>query len=166
MKKDNFIIFLDIDGVLNNYNYWYECAKRHNNKKLMNCQNFPFDPKCLENLMKLYQKIEEKYTPQIVLTSTWRLSMVDTAIVNSRLAEYGMEIINKTDDLGGCRDNEIENFLLKLKLNNTSYANYLILDDNIWGFKQKFDDRNIIETNAQTGFNNEKLEEAIEKIDG
>lgn len=108
-----FYIFLDIDGVLNNMNYWNECFKRHHIKGIMSMHCFPFDPKCLNNLMKLNQELKKQnYNVKIVLSSTWRLNQIDTEIVNSRLAEYGMIIFAKTISLSsGNRGLEIKNFL-------------------------------------------------------
>ena len=61
----------------------------------MNC--FPFDPKCLNNFNEIKSRItKQNYNVKIVLSSTWRLNIVDTEIVNSRLAEYGMRIFANT----------------------------------------------------------------------
>ena len=95
-----FYIFLDIDGVLNNESYWEECYKRHENGSIMSMNCFPFDPRCLNSLMSLYQELKSKdYDVRIILSSTWRLNPVDEAIVNSRLAEYGMFISGITPDI-------------------------------------------------------------------
>ena len=78
-----FYIFLDIDGVLNNEIYFEECFNRHKVKGIMSMNRFPFDPKCLNNLMKLNQELQKQnYNVKIVLSSTWRLNQIDIGIVN------------------------------------------------------------------------------------
>lgn len=159
-----FYIFLDIDGVLNNMNYWDECFARHHVKGIMSMHCFPFDPKCLNNLFKLNQELQKKnYNVKIVLSSTWRLNRVDTEIVNSRLAEYGMRIFANTISLNsGNRGLEIKDFLEDEQYGKAD--NYLILDDEIKDIKEQFEGKNIIHTNFNTGFDNAKLEEAIKKV--
>lgn len=159
-----FYIFLDVDGVLNNFNYWDECFKRHHVKGIMSMHCFPFDPKCLNNLMKLNQELQKQnYNVKIVLSSTWRLNQIDTAIVNSRLAEYGMTIFSRTIYLNsGDRGLEIKNFIENERYEKTD--NFLILDDEIRDIKKHFEDIHIIHTNFDTGFDSKKLEEAIKKI--
>ena len=101
-------IFLDIDGVLNNYTYQEYCYSKHG-KLGMGGRYFPFDPNCLENLMILCQIIEKNtYEVRIILTSTWRLNEIDTEIVKARLMEYGLRIYNKTEDINHNRGLEIE----------------------------------------------------------
>ena len=163
-KKKTFYIFLDIDGVLNNMNYWNECFERHIVKGIMSMHCFPFDPKCLNNLMKLNQELQKQnYNVKIVLSSTWRMNRIDTEIVNSRLAEYGMRIFAKTISLNnGNRGLEIKNFLENEKYRKAD--NYLILDDEIKDIAEQFEETHIIYTNLNTGFDNNKLKEAIQKI--
>ena len=164
IKKERlFYIFLDIDGVLNNIEYWNECFARHQVKGIMSMNCFPFDPKCLNNLMKLNQELQKQnYNVKIVLSSTWRLNQVDIGIVNSRLAEYGMRIFATTISLSsGKRGLEIKNFLEDEQYGKAD--NYLILDDEIKDIVEQFEEKHIIHTNFNTGFDNEKLQEAIKK---
>lgn len=159
-----FYIFLDIDGVLNNMEYWNECFARHQVKGIMSMNCFPFDPKCLNNLMKLNQELQKQnYNVKIVLSSTWRLNDYDVAIVNSRLAEYGMRISERTLSLSsGNRGLEIKHFLNEEGMPKAD--NYFILDDEIKDIVEQFEEIHIINTNFNTGFDNEKLEEAMRKL--
>lgn len=163
-KEKIFYIFLDIDGVLNNMEYWNECFARHQVKGIMSMNCFPFDPKCLNNLMKLNQKLQKQnYNVKIVLSSTWRLNDYDVAIVNSRLAEYGMRISERTLSLSsGNRGLEIKHFLNEEGMPKAD--NYFILDDEIKDIVEQFEEIHIINTNFNTGFDNEKLEEAMRKL--
>ena len=162
-----FYIFLDIDGVLNDFTYWNECKQKNKNPKYMSTQNYPFNPKSLNNLMILFQTLQSyKIIPRIVLSSTWRLDAESTAIVNSRLAEYGMTIYDKTpqldrlplDELNCHRSFEIKKWLQLHKNPNK----YLILDD-ASEIIDNFDNINYINTDAKYGFNDIKLEEALIK---
>ena len=158
-----FYIFLDIDGILNNMNYWDECFERHHVKGIMSMHYFPFDPKCLNNLMKLNQELQKQnYNVKIVLSSTWRLNRIDIEIVNSRLAEYGMRIFANTISLNsGNRGLEIKNFLENEKYGKAD--NFLILDDEVRDIEKEFEEIHIIHTDFNIGFDNEKLQEAIKK---
>ena len=57
--KKLFFIFLDVDGVLNNEDYIEECYEK-NGHHAMHMNHVPFDPKCLENLMILVNKLREE----------------------------------------------------------------------------------------------------------
>lgn len=158
-----FYIFLDIDGVLNNEEYWYECYERHKVKGIMSMDCFPFDPKCLNNLMILNQELHKKeYEVKIILSSTWRLGRESTAIVNSRLAEYGMRIASKTRNLNGDRGQEIKEFLNDY--NHPRAKNFLIIDDEVRSISKEFEEKHIIETSYKKGFDEVKLKEAILKV--
>jgi len=128
----------------------------------MHC--FPFDPKCLNNLMKLNQELKKQnYNVKIVLSSTWRLNQIDTEIVNSRLAEYGMIIFAKTISLSsGNRGLEIKNFLDNEKYEKAE--NFLIIDDEIKDIQEQFEEKYIIHTDFNTGFDSKKLQQAINKL--
>lgn len=156
-----FYIFLDIDGVLNNMNYWNECFERHHVKGIMSMECWPFDPKCLNNLMILNQTLQKNdYNVKIILSSTWRLGNEGTAIVNSRLAEYGMRIFGKTISLySGHRGLEIREYIKK----NRKADNFLILDDSIKDISEQFKEEHIVHTDFNTGFDDSKLKEAIQK---
>lgn len=150
-----FYIFLDIDGVMNNETYFMECFERHHIKGIMSMNCFPFDPKCLMNLMYLSQYIETfDYKPVIILSSTWRLNQIDIEIVNSRLAEYGLRITDKTPNIDGKRGNEILQWL-KEKGNNTD--KYIILDDEVSDITINHNEIHIVNTNFTYGFEPEKL---------
>ena len=163
-----FYIFLDIDGVMNDFEYWNECKKRHGNASVMNMECYPFNPRSLNNLMLLNKELQHKrYAMRIVLSSTWRLDDISTEIVKSRLAEYGMTIYDKTlqsnrlllDKLDSHRSFEIKKWLETHK----NPTNYLILDDDN-DILNNFEEKHCINTNARYGFNDEKLKEAIGKI--
>ena len=157
-----FYIFLDIDGVLNSGKYWNECFSRHLIRGIMSMNYFPFDPRCLDNLMRLNQELQRQgYEVNIILTSTWRFNEIDTEIVNSRLAEFGMTLNGKTTKLDNNRGLEIKEFLKNRKHGNTD--KFLILDDDVTDIFEIFEQNHIIHTSYETGFDDEKLQEAIWK---
>lgn len=150
-------IFLDIDGVMNNEEYIKECYER-NGHHAMHMSHAPFDPKCLNNLMILCRQIEANdFRPLIILSSTWRLHEIPTEIVDARLAEYGLSIFDKTDNINGERGKEILRYMNEHK----SYIDYLVLDDEDYDMLAYLEESNIIHTDYRTGFDNAKLEEAL-----
>ena len=163
-----FYIFLDIDGVMNDYEYWNKCKARHGNGSVMSYQNYPFNPNSLNNLMLLNKELLHKqFAMRIVLSSTWRVGIQDTAIVTSRLAEYGMTIFDKTPQLDSVGFNRIMDYrsleIKKWLENNNNPINYLILDDDE-RVENNFEKKHYVITDAHYGFNDEMLQEAIEKI--
>ena len=119
------IIFLDIDGVLNDEGYIIRCWNKHHTAMHMECA--PFNPRSLQNLRKIYESIlDNNNSPLIVLSSTWRLGEIPKAIVNARLAEYGMSVNEITPYINSERGVEILDWLEK---NNHLDSPFVILDD-------------------------------------
>lgn len=121
----NNIIFLDVDGVLNDQGYIEKCYNKHHTP--MSMHFVPFNPRSLQNLRKIYESIlDNNNEPLIILSSSWRLNEIDTEIVKARLAEYGMRIKGITPNLYSQRGTEIVNWLEK---NNHLNTPFVILDD-------------------------------------
>lgn len=127
------IIFLDIDGVLNDEEYIEKCYQRHHQPM---CMDFvPFNPRSLSNLRKIYDSIlDNSNEPLIVLSSTWRLNKEATYIVNARLAEYGMRVKETTPYLHQDRGVEI---ITWLEQNNHLDSPFVILDDDSFDIVNK-----------------------------
>lgn len=83
-------IFLDVDGVLNNKKHYKKQHKKYGGRFC--CENMPFNPRSLKNLRKIVKKTNSK----IVVSSSWRNSDLAMAVLEARLAEYGMKIHSKT----------------------------------------------------------------------
>lgn len=151
-------IFLDIDGVLNNEGYIKLCHYKH--KKPMSMRNIPFDPRCLEYLKILYDMINRHYDCKIILSSTWRLNNIDTAIVEARLSEYGLKLYGITPDIShDNRGKEIQTYL-----NNMSFDNLydiIILDDEGFDIQQYYPD-NLVKTSFEYGLTFKEVEKAID----
>ena len=146
-------IFLDIDGVLNNENYITKCYRKH--KKAMHMFHAPFDPKNLNNLMKLCKYIEKnKFNVHIILSSTWRLDKEAIIIINARLAEYGLKLFDKTKNISiGKRGLEIKDYMSDKK------EGFIILDDDDFDINPYYNDH-LVHTKFKTGFNNSCLRKA------
>lgn len=157
---DNIIyLFLDIDGVLNSENYVIKRYEIHH--KAMHMNAVPFDPKCLYNLMLLYQILTlMNFNVKIILSSTWRLHDVDYEIVDSRLAEYGMHLEGKTPYFENDRGIEIQHFL-----KDKQFKNIIILDDDDFDIN-KYYKHNLIKVNRVCGLTKQNVYRAINKLLG
>lgn len=116
----NNIIFLDIDGVLNNYSLIRE-----------------FGLDYIDNgMVKLLKYIVENTNSRIVLSSTWRLKQYDLALVESNLRLENLKYIDITPFLlNDERCDEIESWLYR---NLDNYDNFVILDDDPDASGEKF----------------------------
>lgn len=138
-------IFLDVDGVLNNEKYTKKCYNK-NGKKSFWCENVPFDPKCLKRLAKIVKKTKAK----IILTSTWRLDMKSMAVLEARIAEYGLRISGETENINHIRGLEIKEWLENNDFNwNTD--DFIVLDDEVNDITSYINELNVIEINQYYG---------------
>lgn len=153
------IIFLDIDGVLNDEEYIIKCYERHH--KPMHMDFVPFNPRSLNNLRRIYDSIlENNNEPLIVLSSSWRLNEEAHYIVNARLAEYGMYVKETTPYINQKRGEEIIDWLEK---HNHLDSPFIILDDDTFDILC-FDELkpHMINTKFMKGLVGWKTQQAIE----
>lgn len=107
------VIFLDIDGVLNNWEGLSEYGIHY------------IDAEKVSLLKSIVYATDAK----IVLSSTWRIKSEDFAMVKAVLLSQGMEIYDITPSLmSGTRGNEIRVWLGQTALPVDKYA---ILDDDV-----------------------------------
>ena len=145
------IIFLDVD--VNSLEY----AKRLYEETNIpySGYDFPFDPKCLNNLKTLVSKTNA----YIVVTSTWRMHEMGKKILLSELKKYGLDtkVIGYTDILHLTRGDEIKKYLC----DNNIKASYIILDDD-----DDFNDLEefLIKTKFETGLTEDNVNEGIKKL--
>ena len=125
------VIFLDVDGVLN--------SKLDGNSIKLRTDSY----------LRLLREIIMATGAQIVLSSSWRCGPVK-AIKNlkSRLAEYGLEIMDSTPVLSGssCRGDEIRQWLDN---NGQSVGRFVILDDD--DDMAEFIDTHLVQTDSEIG---------------
>lgn len=138
----NNIIFLDIDGVLNNYSL---------------IRNYGLD--YIDNeMVKILKHIVENTNSKIVLSSTWRLKTKDKLLVESNLALEGMNFIDCTrvrsfDD----RCDEINDWLIA---NKETVSNFIILDDDPDASNDSLS-KHFFQTDGDIGLTNEIAQQAI-----
>ena len=153
------VVFLDIDGVLN--------SRAYDRKRNWNEQT-DID----ETRLPLVKKIVDETGAKIVLSSTWRghwskdpaLCDGDGEYVNETFAKFGLEIYDKTPDLGIDFDRPDE---IKAWLNSAEgIESFVIIDDYryAWG---KLSDR-FVKTNPHIGLGleDEHVRKAIEILNG
>lgn len=137
------IIFLDIDGVLNNQNYII------NNKKDID-----------ESKIIILKELVDKTHALIVITSAWRIIKKEYERLNEIFNKYELKIFDKTKSLQGKRGLEIKKYLNEHK----KISNYVIIDDEIF---EDYDDtilQNLVKTSFyQEGLTQEHIYQA-EKI--
>lgn len=156
----NKIIFLDIDGVLNNETCGYHPVDWG---RYGRTEEF-YDPLCVAML----NHITKVTSTKIVLSSTWRLGK-DLDTIKIMLPSLGIkaEVVGYTENLRnlkGClRGNEIREWLRDnediIGCREWEYKNYVILDDDsdmlLW---QK---DNFVQTNGYVGLTEDHVNKAI-----
>lgn len=150
------VIFLDIDGVLN--------SRAYDRKRNWNEQT-DID----ETRLPLVKKIVDETGAKIVLSSTWRehwskdptLCDGDGVYINKTFAKFGLEVFDKTPDLGIKFDRPDE-INLWLETTQEAIEGFVIIDDYryAWG---KLADR-FVKTNPHLGLGieEEHVQKAIE----
>lgn len=149
------IIFLDIDGVLNNADE----SDHHIHKS--GC--YFYSPLCVERLNTVINSTEAK----IVVSSTWRLgrTVEELQVLLSDMGVVG-EVIDKTcrlDHVGGFRGNEIYKWIKDnqhiIGCDYWKFKQYIILDDDsdmlLW---QK---DNFVQTDGYKGLTDREMYDAI-----
>lgn len=114
-------IFLDVDGVLNNYD-------------MLRRNGFDYiDPE----LVARVGMVVDKTGADIVLSSTWRIQKGDRRLVEEALGAVGMSLLDSTPELDGPRADEIRAWLDA----NPGVVRFAILDDDEdagFGFEGSF----------------------------
>ena len=126
MKETIKVIFLDVDGVLNSYDWFYSNQKNSNknNKPIA-----PLDDKAIHILSKIVNSTNAK----IVLSSSWRVKSDDSESMlelREKFNEYGISIFDKT---GWSRKRKSRGWEIRewLKENRKLYniTSFVIIDD-------------------------------------
>lgn len=152
------VVFLDIDGVLNQSNYRKEMIKKGHLSVILQREH-----------LTLLKKVVDATDASIVLISSWRKfwrceGSVDSAgqQIEQALDEYGLFIIDKTPVLHeGSRSDEVEQWL-----KNKHYVEqYVILDDNDFLWSRKLQPH-WVWCPAVTGFTDQLADVAINVLNG
>lgn len=179
-------IFLDVDGVLNSdraLHEWYE-AGRPEPQPDWDSDDYELSPVHIS----LLKKIVDATGAKIILSSSWRYGWEkwEETRLDRALGKFGLKIRNKTPD--GVRmdvkDPRVRNWyeggeyshrypfttdrgleILKY-LEDHPAENYVVLDDEGWDIEQWIDADHFVHTTAWDGLTEEKVEEAIRKLNG
>lgn len=144
------VVFLDIDGVLNNYRTTSQSPEGYRgvSTKLV---------RRLKNIIKSTDSV-------IVLTSTWKESSdAELAYLYKRLG--GMKIVDSTsivDNRSFLRGTEIRNWLKK----HEDVEHFVILDDFDFNYKEEDLIPYLVLTNPENGLTDDDVLEAIEILNG
>lgn len=142
------IVFLDIDGVLNN-SFHNEFSRHHG--------GLEFAPSCVANIIELLNETDAK----VVITSTWRIRHTVDSLNRKVLTHYGLAdyVVGHTPVLDDCpRGEEIKTFLENTNLLIDRFI--IIDDDNDMG---EFLGR-LVRTNNRKGFTSTDKEKALKLL--
>lgn len=147
------IIFLDVDGVINNIKDAEEQYER--TRKPIIGFDWPFSKSSLNVLKKIVDETDAK----IVVTSSWRRREEGRKILLAELDKYNLKekVIGWTPCLKAF--NREEEVIAYLKSNEYTNLNFIILDDEVSWYKDLKE--YVIKTDAYFGLNEEHLEPSI-----
>lgn len=133
------IIFLDVDGVLNN-------------DATISQTYYPFDETCLQNFAHLVEEVNG----HIVVTSAVRLCQENNLVLLAELSKYHLDncVIGPTPFMDGIKEKEILTYLSTMETEEA----FVVLDD------QKLTIPNLIKTDRKKGLTKEDVELAISII--
>ena len=142
--RDNFYIFLDIDGVMFDWKY-----RLSSGKKLGGVIK-DFNPESVKSLNFLCDTLSKQFNTSVVITSTWKQhwdSLLEVFDANG-VDVSKVNLSKTTTRINPCyRGREIVEYL------GEGYrdANYVIIDDEMFDYREFFDKKDIIKTNMQDG---------------
>ena len=137
------VIFLDIDGVLNDWDWYCEADIVKDGFESL------LDPKRIA----LIQQLVDLTGARICLSTSWRIDpQCKSMLINKGLGTPST-YIGQTPSLDGPRRNEISNWLAK----HPEVTSYVVIDDDEdAGITNRF-----VHTDMCTGFTKEHLQEAV-----
>ncbi len=142
MEDKQYIIFLDIDGVLNTKESWQK--------------PFSLVDECIKNFCAFVNR--DGLSPKIIFTSSWKTGWSSIrqnqtpqiAELQEKLFKYGSSVFSRTKDFGN-RQKEILDYLAT---HNVDF--YVIIDDDDSEYKG-FDASGVYIINAETGFSEKDI---------
>lgn len=147
--KEKFYVFLDIDGVLNDLQYMQSLDKKQMGIVKVN-------PRSVDALNYLVEKLSVRYDVEIVVSSTWRSNMIETLVtlVNNGFKKENVSVTRTGDFFTPhYRGREILKYLENKKNND----NYVVIDDETFDFKECIPIRKVIKTSFYTGGLDKKM---------
>lgn len=156
------LIFLDIDGVLNNtkdvkkYRFFLKGERR----VLIDIEPFFYFKRLLQEIEK------EKLEVRIVISSSWRLGT--TASDWKKLFKHYFNdeniILGRTLHLECDRGLEILNFLKMLDEEKETVEDYVVVDDDIEDIIDYVGKKRIVKTSIKRGLTNKDVRKIIRKL--
>lgn len=152
MKREDFYLFLDFDGVLWDWK-WRLNEIKHGRIKKGSMVN-EFNPESIEALNTLLDYIGKSYECHLVISSSWR-ALFEHA--KNTLIKNGVNLPNNIDKTPRAKKNNGrgEEILEYLK-GKENWHNILIIDNDIDDIKKKFSSNQIIKTSIFDGALNKK----------
>ena len=148
-NKENFYVFLDFDGVLNDF-LTVPGLHKIGGFFVKNTDSNTFNKESIQAVNYLLKALETKYNVKLVLSSFWRLNFEKAkSVLKNNGLEYDGEIGRTPKLKGKKRAIEILRYLAEHEDRNVT-QNFLTIDDK--GHLPKyFKDQNSIKTNIING---------------
>ena len=136
----SFYIFLDIDGVL--YDWDFIINEVESGRMQRGCFIKTFKPESMYALNYLIQELSKNFDVKLVISSTWRCNLPFTI---DTLKNNGL-VYNKTIEATPISDPAKRGEQIITYLNNKKNYDFVIIDDEYFDFKKHFDSNKIIKT--------------------
>lgn len=154
------LIFLDVDGVLN-------CSTT---KDLCEFYTGIEDKK-----VAILKQIVDKTDAKIVLISTWRYTWNKenslkseqeelATYLDEKLEAQGLSIFDKIDNEAIGRGQGIIEFIDNLKINGFDVEQFVIIDDEMFDYKETKLTKYLIQTGYKEGLTKKHISKAVEKL--
>ena len=162
--KENFYVFLDIDGVLWDEQFINKLIKSGvRSKKDDSISNY-FKPSSINALNFLICTLNQNFEVILVISSNKRLNMQETI---SQLKNNGLTKVNKIDrtpisleSFDMDRGLEIKNYLI----NKPNNQNHCVIDDEINDITPYIKKENIIKTSDQKALHQKQVETFLHQL--
>ena len=156
------LIFLDIDGVLNNTKdvKKYRLFLKGERRVLIDIEPFFYFKRLLQEIEK------EKLEVRIVISSSWRLGTTASDWKKLFKHYFGEEniILGRTLHLECDRGLEILNFLQMIDEEKETVEDYVVVDDDIEDIIDYVGKRRIVKTSVKRGLTNKDVRKIIRKL--
>lgn len=156
------LIFLDIDGVLNNTKdvKKYRLFLKGERKLLIDIEPFFYFKRLLQEIAK------EKLEVRIVISSSWRLGTTASDWKKLFKHYFGEEniILGRTLHLECDRGLEILNFLQMMDEKKETIEDYVVVDDDIEDIIDYVGKRRIVKTSVKRGLTNSDVKKIVRKL--
>ena len=148
-NKENFYVFLDVDGVLNDF-LTIPGLHKFGGMFVKHTDSNTFNRESIQAVNYLLKVLDTKYNVKLVLSSFWRLNFEKAkSVLKNNGLEYEGEIGRTSNLRGKKRAIEILRYLAEHEDRNVT-QNFLTIDDK--GHLPKyFKDQNSIKTNIING---------------